>query len=127
MRQTNYRIEDVTGYWEGGNTNEDKVQRLSVPGVWIGDLELDLNFFDSKRFFFPCPSTSTTRSGGYFLSFFCFVLLTAAMTILDRSLIQNYSQTVSDLRGGGAEREKKGSRIPVHRAPPIGPPARRMI
>ena len=115
----------MTGYWEGGNTNEDKVQRLSVPGVWIGDLELDLNFFDSKRFFFPCPSTSTTRSGGYFLSFFCFVLLTAAMTILDRSLIQNYSQTVSDFRGE-IER-KKGSRIPVHRAPPIGPPARRMI
>lgn len=47
------------------------------------------------------------------------------MTILDRSLIQNYSQTVSDLRGE-IER-KKGSRIPVHRAPPIGPPARRMI
>ena len=61
MHQTNYRIEDVTGYyfpedWEGGmtlrSTNGDKVQRLSVPGVWIGDLELDLNFFDSKHFFF---------------------------------------------------------------------------
>lgn len=107
MRQTNYWIEDVTGYvlfprllGRGmgiRSTNEDKVQRLSVPGVWIGDLDLDLNFFDSKQFF----SSTTTRlgPGDTFFPFFSALSVTTAMTILDSSLIQNHSQTVSDLRG----------------------------